>query len=664
MEQVFNFVIPYIHNANDLNSISLVSRKLYELDYLTRKHVTGHAHYDPNPSRVSHRFPFIVSLTLKGAPHKDFAKVLDIDITPWIKEISVKFKVLKALRIRGMVVADEDLELLARTRGKDLRSLSIHKCELFSEDGLMYVSKYCDELRTLCLENNTVVRRANGEWLHELALHNTVIETFHFGYAFDRYDVKDVTLLAKNCCNSLVSLKIFPCLLIDLGDAFSHAIKLEYFSGALFNENRDYSARILTPYIHNANDLNSISLVSRKLYELDNLTRKHVTVHTHYAPNPSRVSHRFPFIESLTLKGTPHKDFAKVLDIDITPWIKEISVKFKVLKALRIRGMVVADEDLELLARTCGKDLRSLRIHKCELFSEDGLMYVSRYCNELRTLCLKNNTVVRRANGEWLRELALHNTVIETFHFGYAFDRYDVKDVTLLAKNYCNSLVSLKIFPCLLIDLGDAFSHAIKLEYFSGALFNENGDYSGFKFPMNISGLCICYLPEASFPFLLPYCFLFESCSNLEVLHTEDICGDTGLQVIGVFCKKLRKLTYGGQVTHMGLVALAQGCYNLKYLHVGLSDISNEAMECIGTHLKNLRDFWMILVKKDGITDLPLDNGVRAMLMGCSKLKRLHISLCHGGLTDMGLGYIGKYGHTLRYLFLGCTGESDAGLLE
>nr|GEY35574.1 hypothetical protein [Tanacetum cinerariifolium] len=204
----------------------------------------------------------------------------------------------------------------------------------------------------------------------------------------------------------------------------------------------------------------TLSLVSRKLYELDSLTRKHLTVHAHYAQNPSRVNQRFPFIESLTLKGVPHKDFQEFLEIHISGWIVQISVKFKFLKALHIRDMLVNDDDLELLATT---------------------------------------------------------------------------------------------------------------------------------------------------------------------RDTHDICGDTGLQVIGLCCKKLRKLTYGERVTHMGLIALAQGCYNLEYLHVRLSDISNEAMD---------------------------------------KLRRLRISLCNGGLTDVGLGYIGKYGHNLRYLFLGCTGESDAGLLE
>ncbi|PWA98437.1 hypothetical protein CTI12_AA019520 [Artemisia annua] len=437
------------------------------------------------------------------------------------------------------------------------------------------------------------------------------------------------------------------------------------------------------PYIHDGDDRNSISLVSRKFYQLDCLTRNHLTVHVHYSPSPARVSMRFPFIESLTLKGLPRMDFPLISSIDITPWIRQIYVKFESLKALRISGLVVGDEDLELLARTRGKDLRSLKIYNCEGFSEKGLVHISEYCNELRTLCLENNKVDGDANGEWLRELALRNMVIETFHFGYRFDRYDVKDVTLLAKKCSNSLVSLNISPKPLSHIGDAFSHAIKLEDFDGATFDQNGDYSSFKFPPSIRGLGIVDLPVTSFSFLLPYvnqlreldltcinvdeccqCFLIDKCPNLEVLRTDDVCGDMGLRVIGQVCKKLRKLTHYGRVTHMGLIALVQGCNNLEYLDVTLSDISNEAIECIGTHLKNLHYFRMNFPKKDDINDLPLDNGIRAMLKGCIKLKRLHISLCDGGLTDVGLGYIGKYGHNLRYLFLSRTGESDAGLLE
>ncbi|GKC92908.1 hypothetical protein Tco_1158350 [Tanacetum coccineum] len=440
----------------------------------------------------------------------------------------------------------------------------------------------------------------------------------------------------------------------------------------------------VVPYIHDGDDRNSISLVSRKFYELDCITRKHLTVHLSYAKNPSTLSTRLPFIESLTLKGLPDRDV--LTQISATPWIKEIS-KFECLKlkALHIRGLVVSDQDLELLAKTRGKDLRTLKICSCRGFSEKGLVHVSRYCNDLRSLCLEYDNMDGDQTGEWLRELALRNTPIESLHFRCLFndlDDFDVEDITLVARSCSNSLVSLKISPKPLNHLRDAFSHANKLQDFDGVIFDKDGDYTSFKFPPSIRGLGIQDLPVTSFSFLLPYvnqlrelnltslkvskeycpCFLIERCPNLEVLRTNDVCGDLGLRVIGQVCKKLRKLIHLGRVTHMGLIALVQGCISLEVLDVNLSDISNEAIECVGTHLKNLRDFRMKLCKNG--TDLPLDHGIRAMLKGCIKLKKLTLLLRDEELTDVGMGYIGMYGHNLRYLYLSCKGMSDAGLLE
>nr|GEU95721.1 hypothetical protein [Tanacetum cinerariifolium] len=104
---------------------------------------------------------------------------------------------------------------------------------------------------------------------------------------------------------------------------------------------------------------------------------------------------------------------------------------------------------------------------------------------------------------------------------------------------------------------------------------------------------------------------------------------------------------------------------------VNLSNVSNEALKCIGTNLKNLRDFYIRAVKEeeeeeeeDIKIDLPLDNGIRAMLIGRVKLERLYICFSLGDLTDVGLGYVGKYGANLRFLSLACIGESDEGLIK
>ncbi|GJZ09027.1 leucine-rich repeat, cysteine-containing subtype protein [Tanacetum coccineum] len=438
------------------------------------------------------------------------------------------------------------------------------------------------------------------------------------------------------------------------------------------------------PYVNDVDDRNSISLVCRRLYELDGITRKHVTVHVLYCPNPARLSQRFPLIDSLTLKGFPFKNLCYNRfrpRNHITPWIKEIAVKFSCLKELQIRGLVVDEEDLETLATSRGKDLRVLKINKyCRGSWEEGLVHVAKYCNQLRTLSLEGCRYME--NEKWLHELAIHNTVLESFHCRFKYGRYDVQDLTILARKCSKSLVSLKIHPCSLSLLGDTFRHALRLEDFSGACYRKGEDYSGLKLPPNMrcfgsydlhaTGLKSLLLPLANQLKELNLqclntlwnccCFLVKKCPNLEVLYTEDGCGDMGMQVIGLFCKKLRKFTHAGCVTHMGLIALALGCHNLEYINVSsLRNISNEAMECIGTNLKNLRHF---SVKKFR-TDIPLENGIRAMLTGCNKLERLDISFRLGGLTDVGLGYIGKYGHNLKYLSLECLeGLTDAGLVE
>ncbi|GJZ05810.1 leucine-rich repeat, cysteine-containing subtype protein [Tanacetum coccineum] len=208
--------------------------------------------------------------------------------------------------------------------------------------------------------------------------------------------------------------------------------------------------------------------------------------------------------------------------------------------------MIISPSDLKRLAKTRGANLRSLDIRGCNMFLEDGLIDIARYCIDLRILSLQDNLIEDdyMPNGKWLHELALCNTVMESLSVHPPFDTYDMKDLTRLAKKCSNLLVSLNIYPRSLSDFKEVFKHAKKLDHFG-----------------------IRDLRQASFPFLLPYlnqlreldlyfgdlehdcpCFLFERCPNLEVLYTSDPCGDEALQVIGQFCEKLRKLCHHGRV--------------------------------------------------------------------------------------------------------------------
>nr|GEX27065.1 hypothetical protein [Tanacetum cinerariifolium] len=284
--------------------------------------------------------------------------------------------------------------------------------------------------------------------------------------------------------------------------------------------------------------------------------------------------------------------------------------------------MIVSVFDLQLLARTLGYNLRSLEIHGCKMISEDGLVYIARYCKYLRSLHLDGNDIDRDANGKWLHELALCNTVMKSLYFQDPFDTYDMKDVTLLANKCSKSLASLHIYPRSLSEFREEL-HEDQFPFLH--------HYLNQLWELDLKCGVIDQICQR---------VLFQNCPSLVVLHTQDICGDGGLQNIGQFCKKLGKLNYDGWVTQTGLIALAQGCPHLVCIKVYLLDISNEALECVGTHLKNLHEPCIVLGEEEGIT--MLDNEVQDMQMGCRKLEKLDMNLFPYGLTDVGLGYIGE----------------------
>ncbi|GJZ09192.1 coronatine-insensitive protein 1-like protein [Tanacetum coccineum] len=458
-------------------------------------------------------------------------------------------------------------------------------------------------------------------------------------------------------------------------------------------------------YIHDANDRNSFSLVSHTCYD---------------------CRQRFPFIESLTLAGNPIRRSSAGIgyvvfvnlagnphivdlgsnpcnwDHNLTPWVQEIATSFKLLNVVRFQNLDVHDSDLELLARTRGEKLKVLEIDSCSGFSTDGLLYIGKYCTDLRILSLENSSISEK-DGEWLHELALHYSSIESLNFYKAgLTKFDVKDLALVAKNCSQSLVSVKISEQYdFIDLVEFFSYAVNLEDFGGGRFGDNNaldvraqraKYKDFKFPPNLKYLALNHMGQKLFFRPIAHLItqldtqfiyvrrhrhhhhhhhqhsLIENCPNLEVLYTPSISNE-GMEHLSQYCKNLRKLYVmdrRGSLTEKGLFALALGCGQLECLHINLSCITFEAMVHIGINLKNLSDLSMVLGNKDvSITDPVIDNGIRTLLIGCNKLERL--SICFqklGGLSDIGLGYIGRFGCNLRYLSLGYAGESDAGLVE
>ncbi|KAF5202857.1 Coronatine-insensitive [Thalictrum thalictroides] len=462
----------------------------------------------------------------------------------------------------------------------------------------------------------------------------------------------------------------------------------------------DVALECIMEYIDDPRDRDAMSLVCRLWYEIDARTRKHITIAFCYTTTPDRLRRRFPRLESLKLKGKPRASMFNLIPDDwggyAGPWINEISVDFKCLKYLHLRRMIVKDKDLEVLVGSRGQTLQALKLDKCSGFSTDGLLHITRSCRCLRTLFLEESSIDDK-DGEWLHELALNNTVLETLNF-YMTDlnKISIQDLELLAKN-CRSLVSIKISEHEILNLKDFFQYTTALEEFAGGTFGELPDkYNTVIFPQTLRRLGPSFIEKDMMFLVYPlapllkkldllyslldtedHCQLIQRCPNLEVLEARNVIGNRGLEVLAQSCKRLKRLRIErgedeegmedeqGVVSQSGLSSVAQGCVELEYIAIHVSDITNSSLELFGTHCKNLCDFRLVLLdREEHITDLPLDNGVRALLMGCQKLKRFALYVRPGGLTDVGLSYIGQYSNEVRWMLLGYVGESDAGILE
>ncbi|KAI3977346.1 hypothetical protein MKX01_000259 [Papaver californicum] len=313
----------------------------------------------------------------------------------------------------------------------------------------------------------------------------------------------------------------------------------------------------------------------------------------------------------------------------------------------------------------------------------DNMNILCNLCNiihayVLRTLVFEDSTIEEK-DGEWMHELALNNTVLETLNF-YSTDigKISTQDLELIARN-CKSLVSVKLGDSEILDLAGFFQAAKTLEEFGRGSFSEEPDkYSIISFPRTLRSVAISYMGKDELPIFSPFasqlkkldllyvlfdtedhCQLIQRCPNLEVLEVDtalcflNLIGDQGLELLSQNCKRLKKLRIElgaddeqgieegqGVVTHRGLSALAQGCVELEHLTVYVSDITNEPLELMGMYWKNLS------------------------VKGLSKVNKASLYLCTGGMTDVGLGYIGQYGHNVRSFMLGNFGQSDTGLLE
>ncbi|KAF5462543.1 hypothetical protein F2P56_018542, partial [Juglans regia] len=152
------------------------------------------------------------------------------------------------------------------------------------------------------------------------------------------------------------------------------------------------------------NDRNAISTVCKSWYKIERWSRRRVFVGNCYAISPGMVIRRFPELRSIELKGKPHfADFNLVPDGwggYVAPWISAMAAAYPWLEEIRLKRMVITDENLELIAKSF-KNFKVLVLSSCEGFSTEGLAAVAANCRNLRELDLRESEV-EDLSGHWL----------------------------------------------------------------------------------------------------------------------------------------------------------------------------------------------------------------------------------------------------------------------
>lgn len=149
------------------------------------------------------------------------------------------------------------------------------------------------------------------------------------------------------------------------------------------------------------------------------------------------------------------------------------------------------------------------------------------FLRQLRTLFLEESSILEK-DGQWLHELAINNTVLETLNF-YMTELTKVRfeDLELIAKN-CRSLVSMKISDCEILDLVGFFHAAAALEEFCGGSFNDQDQpskYSTVTFPQKLCRLGLSYMGKNEMPIVFPFAYMLKKLDLLyALLDTEDHC--------------------------------------------------------------------------------------------------------------------------------------------
>ncbi|VVB12253.1 unnamed protein product [Arabis nemorensis] len=432
--------------------------------------------------------------------------------------------------------------------------------------------------------------------------------------------------------------------------------------------------RLVLEKLEDPVDLSTASLVSTAWYDADSNTRERITVPLSYAASPGKLSQRFPNVKYLRVKVRPSEEMFELVSAfwggSASPWINEIAIS----------------------------GLEALELNWCRGFTTDGLMSITKRCRNVESLVI-GNCLLEERNGEWLHEIALHNSSLKVLHCHESdISMISLQDLETIVER-CLSLISLKISDFDLAQLEATLRAATRLEEFYGGCIivdpdneEDNDKYMALdeSIPPNlcrVGDLIDLHVDEISILFgfanriqkldlfrtdLLvdAHCILLEKLPNLEVLKTSNNIGDRGLIALSQFCKKLKELEislvgdeeenerWDCTVPDRGMRSVAENCKGLESIVVCMIKVSDSSLLAIA-ELKELRRFELVLIPTNVMRIESLDNGVGSLLSSCGKIRKITLHLLPGCLSDLGMGYIGEFGRNLRRVKLVSVGDSD-----
>jgi len=456
-------------------------------------------------------------------------------------------------------------------------------------------------------------------------------------------------------------------------------------------------------FLPSHSDRNTVSLVCKVWYEVERLSRRAVFVGNCYAVRPERVVLRFPNVKALTVKGKPHFADFNLVPPDwggyAGPWIEAAARSCVGLEELRMKRLVVSDENLELLARSFPR-FKVLVLISCEGFSTDGLAAVASHCKLLRELDLQENDVEDRGP-RWLSFFPDSCTSLVSLNFACikgevnsgALERLVARSPNLRSLRL-NRSVSVDTLSKILArtpnleDLGtgnltdefqaesyarltSALEKCKMLRSLSG-FWDASPICVPYIYPLchQLTGLNLSYTPTLDYSDLTK---MVSRCVKLQRLWVLDCISDKGLQVVASSCKDLQELRVfpsdfyvagASAVTEEGLVAISSGCPKLSSLLYFCHQMTNEALITVAKNCPNFIRFRLCILepkKPDAMTGQPLDEGFGAIVRECKGLRRLSMS---GLLTDRVFMYIGKYAKYLEMLSIAFAGDSDKGMMD